>query len=162
MCCWILFASILLRLCVYVHQWYWPVIFFLCDIFVWCPAGTLQEPLQTLPPAPRCTCRLHVPLLHRLGQSLIYKLDTGREGPHGQHYYSCILEWLLSKIRAFPGGSDGKESVCNAGDLGLTLGQEDPLEKEMATCSSVIAWKIPWTEEPSRLQSIGSQRVKRY
>ena len=36
---------------------------------------------------------------------------------------------------------------------------EDPLEKEMATCSSVIAWKIPWTEEPSRLQSMGSQRL---
>ena len=40
-----------------------------------------------------------------------------------------------------------------------TLGWEDPLEKEMATHSSTIAWKIPWTEEPGRLQSIGSQRV---
>ena len=40
-----------------------------------------------------------------------------------------------------------------------SLGQEDPLEEEMATHSSVLAWKIPWTEEPSRLQSMGSQRV---
>ena len=40
-----------------------------------------------------------------------------------------------------------------------SLGQEDPLEKEMATHSSTLAWKIPWTEEPSRLQSMGSQRV---
>ena len=40
------------------------------------------------------------------------------------------------------------------------LGQEDPLEKEMAIHSSTIAWKIPWTEEPSRLQSMGSQRVE--
>ena len=40
-----------------------------------------------------------------------------------------------------------------------SLGQEDPLEKEMATLSSILAWKIPWTEEPGRLQSIGSQRV---
>ena len=40
-----------------------------------------------------------------------------------------------------------------------SLGWEDPLEKEMATHSSTIAWKIPWTEEPGRLQSIGSQRV---
>ena len=40
-----------------------------------------------------------------------------------------------------------------------SLGQEDPLEKEMATLSSILAWKIPWTEEPGRLQSTGSQRV---
>ena len=40
-----------------------------------------------------------------------------------------------------------------------SLGREDPLEKEMAIHSSAIAWKIPWTEEPGRLQSMGSQRV---
>ena len=40
-----------------------------------------------------------------------------------------------------------------------SLGQEDPLEKEMATHSSTLAWKIPWTEEPGRLQSVGLQRV---
>ena len=40
-----------------------------------------------------------------------------------------------------------------------SLGREDPLEKEMAIHSSTIAWKIPWTEEPGRLQSMGSQRV---
>ena len=41
-----------------------------------------------------------------------------------------------------------------------SLGREDPLEKEMATHSSTIAWKIPWTEEPGRLQSMQSQRVR--
>ena len=41
----------------------------------------------------------------------------------------------------------GKESACNAGDLG----QEDPLEEEMATYSSILAWEIPWTEEPGGL-----------
>ena len=40
-----------------------------------------------------------------------------------------------------------------------SLGQEDPLEKEMATHSSIPAWKIPWTEEPGGLQSMGQQRV---
>ena len=40
------------------------------------------------------------------------------------------------------------------------LGQEDPLEKEMAIHSSTFAWKIPWTEEPDRLQSMGSQKVR--
>ena len=41
-----------------------------------------------------------------------------------------------------------------------SLGWEDPLQKEMATHSSILAWEIPWTEEPGRLQSIGSQRVE--
>ena len=40
------------------------------------------------------------------------------------------------------------------------LSQEDPLEKEMATHSSILAWEIPWTEEPSGLESMGSQRVR--
>ena len=41
-----------------------------------------------------------------------------------------------------------------------SLGREDPLEKEMAAHSSILAWKILWTEEPGRLQSMGSQRVR--
>ena len=49
-----------------------------------------------------------------------------------------------------PGGSDGKEFTCNAGDMGWILGQKDPLEKEMATHSCNLAWKIPCTEEPGR------------
>ena len=42
----------------------------------------------------------------------------------------------------------------------LSLGQEDPLEKEMATHSSILVWRIPWTEEPGGLQSMGSQKVR--
>ena len=56
------------------------------------------------------------------------------------------------------GGSDGKESTCSAG--ALSLGQEDPLEKGLAIHSSILAWGIPWTEEPGRLQSMGSQKVR--
>ena len=41
-----------------------------------------------------------------------------------------------------------------------SLGQEEPLKKEMANHSSILAWRIPWAEEPGRLQSMGSQRVK--
>ena len=44
-----------------------------------------------------------------------------------------------------------KASAYNAGDRVLSLGWEDPLEKEMATHSSILAWKIPWAEEPGRL-----------
>ena len=43
-----------------------------------------------------------------------------------------------------------------------TLGWEDPLEKEIATHSSILAWRIPWTEDPDRLQSMESQRVGHY
>ena len=56
----------------------------------------------------------------------------------------------------------GKESACNAGvagDAGSILSQEDPLEEGRATHSSILAWRIPLTEEPDGLQSIGSQRV---
>ena len=61
----------------------------------------------------------------------------------------------------FPGGSDSKaESVCNAGDLGLIARLGRSLEKKMATHSSILVWRIPWTEEPDRLQSMGSQRIK--
>ena len=53
------------------------------------------------------------------------------------------------KWMGFYGGSDGKEYVCNEGDPGVwSLGQEDPLEKGMVIHSSILAWRIPWTEEP--------------
>ena len=57
------------------------------------------------------------------------------------------------------GGSDGSLSAMQETWV-QSLGREDTLEKEMATHSSTLAWKIPWTEEPGRLQSMGSQRVR--
>ena len=60
----------------------------------------------------------------------------------------------------FPGDSESKESACNAGDAGSSLGREEPLEKGMATHSSMLARRIAWTEEPGGLQSMGSQRVR--
>ena len=56
---------------------------------------------------------------------------------------------------------DPPANVGNTGDMCSIPGLEDPLEKGMAIHSSILAWKIPWTEEPGRLQSIGSQRVGR-
>ena len=50
---------------------------------------------------------------------------------------------FIQHVWGFPGGSDGKESTCNAGDLGSTPGLGDPSEKGMATHSSILAWKIP-------------------
>ena len=77
-------------------------------------------------------------------------------------------KWYLYNIQVITScrSSVGKESACNAGDLGPIpgfnssirfLGWEDSLEKEMAIHSSILAWKIPWTEEPGGLQSMGSQ-----
>jgi len=51
----------------------------------------------------------------------------------------------------FPGGSEVKNPPANAGDTGSILGQEDPLEKRMATHSSILTWEISWTEEPCGL-----------
>ena len=59
----------------------------------------------------------------------------------------------------FPGGSDGKVSAHNAGDPGSTPGSGRSPGEGTGTHSSTLAWKIPWTEEPGRLQSTGSQRV---
>ena len=71
--------------------------------------------------------------------------DTGsipgsRRSTGGKHVNT------LQYSMGFPGGSDGKEPACNTGD---------PLEKGMAIPSSVLAWGIPWTEEPGGLESMG-------
>ena len=81
---------------------------------------------------------------------------------HSQMFYKQFIACLpftmlssgLSTLWGFPGGSDGKECACNAGDPVQSLGQEDPLEKGMATDSSILAWKISWTEETGRLHKL--------
>ena len=73
---------------------------------------------------------------------------------HTHSYVSCIGRWVASlvaqRVKRLP---TVQQTWVRA------LGQEDTLEKEMAPHSSTLAWKIPWTEEPGRLQSTGSQRV---
>ena len=82
-----------------------------------------------------------------------------------------MINTLMVKLQLyqqswFPGGSDGKDSACNEEDLGLILGWEDPLEEVMAlphghTPTPVfLPRESPCTEEPGRLRSIGSQRVR--
>ena len=60
----------------------------------------------------------------------------------------------------FPGGSDGKASAYNAGDLGSIPGSGRSPGEGNGNHSTILAWKIPWTEDPGRLQSMGSQRVR--
>ena len=59
-----------------------------------------------------------------------------------------------------PGGSVVKDLPAMWEMWVQSLGREDPLEKEMATHSSILAWEIPWAEEPGRLQSVGSQESR--
>ena len=66
---------------------------------------------------------------------------------------------MLYLTGLFPEGSDVKESTCSAGDPGSIPGLARSLEKEMATHSSILAWRFPWTEEPGRLQAIALQRA---
>ena len=73
----------------------------------------------------------------------------------GKVKYMCIWD-----ILGFPGGSVSKEYACSAGDMDSVPGLEDPLEEGIATYSSILASKIPWTEEPGGLECIGSQRVR--
>ena len=69
------------------------------------------------------------------------------------------LKWARTIHVGFPGDSVVKNLPAVQEMWVISLDQEDPLEKGMATHSSILAWKIPWTEEPGRLQSMGSQRV---
>ena len=69
------------------------------------------------------------------------------------------LDFFRDNCQGFPGGSDGKNLPSMKDTVVRSLGQEDPLEKGIAVHSSILAWRIPWTEEPGGLQSMGSLRV---
>ena len=84
---------------------------------------------------------------------MVYESASFPVSSHMVYYH------LFSFLIFANGGSDSKVSTCSAGDPGSILGWEDPLEKEMATHFSTLAWKIPWTGEPGGLQSVGSQRI---
>ena len=74
----------------------------------------------------------------------------------------ALLAGRLYLLWDFPGGSAVKNPPAMQEPQEIqvqSLGQKNPLEKDMATHSSILAWRIPWTEEPGGLQSMGSQRV---
>ena len=81
--------------------------------------------------------------------------------------HTLTSNFLLSSLHSISGnnsmrGSDSKESACSAEDLGSILGWKYPPEKRKATHCRVLAWRIPWTEEPGGLRSLGSQRAGLY
>ena len=71
----------------------------------------------------------------------------------------AIELFLQLHLKRLPWCPDGKESACNTDDPSLTPGLGRSLEKGMAASSSILAWRIPWTEELDGLQSMGSHRV---
>ena len=74
---------------------------------------------------------------------------------------SLRVNWELPSDKRKPLGTQIAKNLPVVQETQVqSLGQEDPLEKEMATHSSILAWRISWTEEPGRLQSMGSQRVR--
>ena len=70
------------------------------------------------------------------------------------YIYMAGLPWCGSVVKNLPAMQEKQEMRVPS------LGGKDPLEEEMATHSSILVWKIPWTEEPDRLQPIGSQRIR--
>ena len=100
------------------------------------------------------------------------RLFRGEEGQGSACSIPCMFLPLTRRSLHFSAGLTGASQVAlavknppaNAGhprDVGRCLGRKDPLEEEMATYSSILAWRVPWTEEPDRLQSRGSHRVGR-
>ena len=79
-----------------------------------------------------------------------------------QRYWNTVSIFNCLKVffyLAFPCGSDSKESACNVGDSGLIPGSGRFPGGGYGNHSSILAWRVPWTEEPDGLQSMGSQRV---
>ena len=117
--------------------------------------------------------RIHV-ILHNLGPLALLPFPSPGNLPNPRiepwspalQVDSLPSEPKLYKIKGFPGSTSGKESACQCRRhkyLGFDLWSDpgdwkDPLEKEVATHSSILAWEIPRTEEPGRLQSMGSQK----
>ena len=81
-------------------------------------------------------------------------------GPPGKSPQVTLIGSQGCDPLSYTGGSDGKESACDARDLGSIPGLRRSLEESVVTLSSILAWRIPWTEEPGGLQSMGLQRVE--
>ena len=89
--------------------------------------------------------------------SQIWESEKNRK--HCHLVFSRFLQNVMCSREGFPGDLDSKESACKAEDPGSTSGSGRSPEKGMATHTSILAWRIPWTEEPGGLQSTESQRV---
>ena len=107
-----------------------------------------------------CLCGMSKAQLAGMGKGCIEKRLVHREVGLGTLYLQCVsgsvFERDLQRM-GFPGGSMVKNLPAKQETEVRSLGWEDPLEKEMATHSSTLAWEIPWTGKPGGQQSMGSQ-----
>ena len=125
-----------------------------------CPS--LWDPMDCSPPG----FSVHGILQARILKWIAMSSSRGSSQPRDWTQVSFILSIMSQIIGAFStwlGASLVAQTVKNLPAMQKTqvwsLGQEDPLEKEMAPHSSILAWRIPWTEKPGGLQSMGLQRV---
>ena len=107
----------------------------------------------------RCHVWLSDPMDCSPAGSSVHGTFQARVLEWGAIAFSVLYIYVYIYILGFPGGSDSKESACNAEDPGSMLGGEDPLKTGMATHSSILAWRIPGIEEPGGLQSLRLQGV---
>ena len=109
--------------------------------------------------------------LKTIGKEYLWSTVWGKVDSHIQRNENGHLFYIAYKeLRGFPGGTSDKETACQCKRhkrvwsssllLGSSLGWEDSLEEGIATHSSFLAWRIPWTEKPGGLKSIGSQRME--
>ena len=115
----------------------------------------LRDEKGTGPGVSRCRSR---------GGRKVRECAWGRKGGRQQSFGHTDFFFFFFRVFnpsvGFPVGTVVKNPPANAGDTVGFLGQEDPLEEGTATHSGILAWRIPWTEEPGGLQSLGSQRVR--
>ena len=119
-----------------------------------------------LSPGPVETGRRQGSLSAAVTQKVSLSQDYGSLNQHEEENvseekgYGCNIYWLPAITMGFPDGSDSKELAWNAGNLGLIHGSGRAPGEEMATHFSILTWRITWTEEPGRLQSMGFQGVR--
>ena len=109
--------------------------------------------------SPLCKPCLQSPILRADATVAAKELNSLGKGMSVHGADVCPLTGPLTYM-GFPCGSDDKESACNTGDPGSITGSGRSPEEERATHSNILAWEIPCTEEPGRLQPMGSQIVR--
>ena len=130
------------------HQVYWYIYIYICCL-VSRSYPTLCNPINCSPP----DSSDHGISQARILEWVAISFSGGSSRPKDGTHISCIGKWILYTTEPMVALYAMRETRVWA------LGQQDPLEKEVATHSTILAWRISWTEEPGGLQSMGSQRI---
>ena len=96
----------------------------------------------------------------RLKKMPMFLLSQAKAGPSYSDFWPSTILWGPPTLEGFPGSSNGQELPATQETWVWSLGRGDPPKEGMATHSGILAWRIPWTEAPGGLHSMGSQRVR--